>query len=166
MIKRVLSLFLLCFLVTTSYAQEFQVPTNYKLVKAEDYDKYEQDVIKATNWLIETPINAQKTKRVEVQKFLFMWLQGSPKVSIEVKQNIVTFMESPEAFIIYLGGWASYCIENNDYKNDLQGNVRGIENVITFYNKNKKELGKIKGIERYKRLQKKGKLESHLKSKL
>lgn len=166
MIKKVVSLVVLCCLITISHAQEFQVPKNYKLSVAEDYDTYAQDVIKATNWLIETPINEQKAKRVEVQKFLFMWLEGSPKITLSVKQDIVTFMESPEAFIIYLGGWASYCIENNDYKNDLQGNVRGIENVITFYNANKKELGKIKAIERYKKLLKKGKLKSHLESKL
>jgi hypothetical protein len=166
MIKKILVFAVFFFVATTIQAQEFEVPENYKLVKAEDYDVYEQDIVNATKWLIETPVNEQKAKRIEVQKFLFKWLEGSPKITMAVTQDIVTFMESPESFIIYLGGWASYCIENKDYKNDLQGNIRGIESVIAFYNANKKELGKIKAIERYKKLQKKGKLKSHLESKL
>ncbi|WP_420572337.1 hypothetical protein [Kordia sp.] len=165
MIKKLLCLtFLLCTFVTVQ-AQEFEVP-DYSLVKAEDYEKYESDIVAATKWLVETPINSKKEKRIEVQKFVFKWLEGTPKISMNVSPDIVTFLESPESFIIYLAGWASYCIENNDYKNDLQGNIRGIENVITFYNANKKVLGKIKAIERYKKLQKKGKLEKHLQSKL
>lgn len=74
-------------LFVTVHAQEFKIP-NYSLEKAEDYDTYEKDVVAATKWLVETPINSQK------------------------------------------------------------------------------EMGKIKAIERYEKLQKKGKLEKHLKSKL
>ncbi|EDP95646.1 hypothetical protein KAOT1_22381 [Kordia algicida OT-1] len=155
---------MLC-LFMTAHAQEFKVP-NYSFEKAADYETYEKDVVAATKWLVETPINSQKTKRIQVQQFLMKWLEGTPKITLNISTEIVTFIESPESFIIYMGGWASYCIENNDYKNDLQGNIRGIENVITFYDANRKEMGKIKAIERYKKLQKKGKLEKHLKSKL
>lgn len=164
--KKLVSLVALFCMISTVYAQDFELPENYKLVVAADYAVYEQDVVNATKWLVETPINEQKAKRIEVQTFLFKWLEGSPKITLNVNADIITFMESPESFIIYLGGWASYCIENKDYKNDLQGNVHGIKSVIAFYDANKKEIGKMKGIERYKKLLKKGKLESHIESKL
>ncbi|AXG70091.1 hypothetical protein KORDIASMS9_02320 [Kordia sp. SMS9] len=166
MIRKLCTLALvLCTFVTTQ-AQEFEVP-DYKLKKAEDYVKYEKDVVAATKWLIETPINSQITKRKEVSAFLLKWFEGTPSITFDINIDIVTFLEeSPESFMIYLAGWASYCIENKDYKNSLLGNVRGIESVLTFYEANKKTTGKIKPIERYKKLQKKGKLEKHVKSKL
>ncbi|MGH1386226.1 hypothetical protein [Kordia sp.] len=166
MIKKICILTVLLCTFATIQAQDFKVP-NYVFEKAEDYAKYEQDVVAATKWLIETPINSQANKRAKVNAFLLKWFEGTPNITFNINSDIVTFMEeSPESFMIYLAGWASYCIENKDYKNELQGNVRGIESVIAFYNANKKTTGKIKPIERYKKLKKKGKLEKHLKSKL
>lgn len=164
--KKIFTLAVLLCSFTTIQAQEFKVQ-NYVLEKAEDYAKYEQDVVAATKWLIETPINTEADKRAKVNAFLLKWFEGTPSITFNINADIVTFIEeSPESFMIYLAGWASYCIENNDYKNELQGNIRGIESVIAFYNANKKTTGKIKTIERYKKLKKKGKLEKHLQSKL
>jgi hypothetical protein len=166
MIQKLCTITLLLCAFVTIQAQEFQIP-DYTLKKAEDYAKYEKDVVAATKWLIQTPVNSQKDKRTQVHYFLLKWFEGTPSITFDIDPEIVTFMEeSPESFMIYLSGWASYCIENKDYKNSLQGNIQGIESVITFYNANKKTTGKIRPIERYKKLKKKGKLEEHLKSKL
>jgi hypothetical protein len=74
-------IFLTLFLATLScalFAQDFEVPENVKLEKAEDYAPYEQDVIKCVNWLINTPITEQKSKRKDANAFLLKWINGSP----------------------------------------------------------------------------------------
>ncbi|QHI38717.1 hypothetical protein IMCC3317_41110 [Kordia antarctica] len=164
--KKLVSLFVVLCVISTSYAQEFELPKNYKLVKAEDYDTYAQDFVKATKWITNTPLSEETTKRKDTYAFIMKWLQGSPKVSITISQDIATFIESSDCLIVYMAGWGAYCVENDDYKDNLKGNVSGIESVISFYNRNKGLLGKIKAVEKYKKLQKKGKLASYIESKL
>lgn len=53
----------------------FEVPKNVKLEKASDYEKYENDVIEAAKWLVETDLNKEKDKRQEVNTFVLAWFQ-------------------------------------------------------------------------------------------
>ena len=89
--KKSLSFLMVLFLALNIAAQEFEVPKNYVLKNKADYPKYETDVLKAIDWLLQTPINSQPEKRIEVNRFLIMWLTGSPDVSIEIKSEIVNF---------------------------------------------------------------------------
>jgi hypothetical protein len=57
-------------------------------------------------------------------------------------------------------------LETKDFKSELNGNVAGVNAVISFYEKNKAEIGKEKAVEKYIKLKAKGKLESSIKSKL
>ena len=148
------------------FGQEFQAPTNYNLVKAEDYASYEQDVINCVKWLTETPLDQNTEKRKEANAFLMKWMTGSPNVKLELRQEIVTFMSNPDVLMAFLGGWTKYSLETGDFSNPLKGNIAGIENVIFFYNKNKKVIGKDKNVEKYIKLQSKGSLEKEIVKRL
>lgn len=158
---RKLLLFLCCSVLTvTLFAQEFEVPKNYSFTKTEDYTKYEGDIVKCIDWMLNTPVNTQNDKRTEANTFVMKWLTGSPTVSVEVKTEIVTFMDqNPELLMIFLGGWTKYALESKDYKNKIKGNLKGIESVIDFYSKNKANLKKDKNIEKYIKMKEKGTLE-------
>lgn len=145
------------------FAQEFEVPKNYILDKAEDYAPYEKDVVDCFNWLIETPLNEQEAKRKEANAFLLTWLSGSPEIEIELKQEIVTFMRtSPDLLMIFLGGWGIHSLETRDFNDKVGGNLAGIEAAIEFYKKNKNFLSKDKYMEKYIKLQKNGKLKEYI----
>ena len=148
------------------FSQEFEVPDNYKFETDDDYTKYESDVIKGVTWLIDTPLEKEPDKRKEVNKFLMMWLTGTPNVTIEISQEIVTFLDCADCLMVFMGGWAKYALENDYSKNLIKGNLAGVESVIEFYERNKKTLGKIKEIQNYKKLRDKGELENHIESKL
>ena len=90
------------------------------------------------------------------------WMLGSPNLKIVVHPEIVTFVSNPEMLMAFLGGWTKYSLETRDYSNQLKGNITGIENAIFVYNKNKKIIGKDKNIEKYIKLQSKGKLENEI----
>lgn len=164
--KRILLIGLFFLVSTHLFAQTFEVPKNYVLEAKEDYAQYEDDVINGVNWLLNTPLTEETTKRQEVSAFLMKWMMGSPNVSIGVSEDIVTFIGSPDCLMAFLGGWAKYSLETKDYKNNLKGNLAGIENVILFYQKNKAILGKNKAIEKYIKLKEKNKLEDFIKSKV
>jgi hypothetical protein len=145
------------------YSQDFEVPKNYKLDKAEDYAPYEQDVIKCFDWLMKTPINEKTAKRKEANAFLLKWLSGSPNVHLEIKQEIVTFMgTSPDLLMIFMGGWAKYSLESKDFNNKIAGSLAGIESVIEFYTKNKGLMPKDKNVEKYIKMKDKGTLKGYI----
>ncbi|MDR2037776.1 MAG: hypothetical protein LBQ60_07625 [Bacteroidales bacterium] len=148
------------------FAQEFQVPTNYNLVKVEDYATYEQDIINCVNWLAKNPVDQNIEKRKAANTFLMKWITGSPSVKIELRQEIVTFMSNPDILMAFLGGWAKYSLETKDVSDQLKGNLAGLENAILVYNKNKNVIGKDKNIEKYIKLQSKGKLETEIAKRL
>lgn len=157
----------LLFLVSfQTFSQDFETPKDYKLEKDEDFVLYEQNVIDGVNWLLKTPLTQDQVKRKRVTTFLMKWLTGSPNVSIELTQEIVTFIGCSDCLMAFMGGWAKYSIENKDYTNKVKGNMAGIESVIEFYKKNMGALGKIKAIQKYMKLQEKNQLEKNIESKL
>ena len=162
------SLFILLFLLTSSslFSQNFEVPRSVSFENTEDYTKQRDNVVKAINWLENTPIGQEANKRKDVNAFLMTWLTGSPDVTIAIDQNIVTFMDCSDCLMIFMGSWAKYALTNKDYDNSLKGTLYGIEGVINFYKKNKIALGKNKAIEKYVKLKNKEKLEDFIKSKI
>lgn len=147
-------------------AQDFEVPKDLKLEKAEDYKVYESDIINAIDWLMETPLDKEPNKRKQVNLFVITWLTGSPSVSIEIKGEITDFGDCADCLMAFMGGWTKYSLENEYSKDQVKGNTAGIKSVIAFYEKNKKTIGKIKPIKKYAKLLKKGKLEAHIRKKM
>jgi hypothetical protein len=148
------------------FSQSFQVPKNYKLENKDDYARYEKSIVECIDWLLATPISQETEKRQAANDFLVKWLSGSPDVSVDIEQQIVTFVDSPEYLLMFMGGWAKYAIENNDYTSKRNGNIAGIEAVIEFYNKNKELIGKNKNVEKYVKLKENGELEKFIQSKI
>ncbi len=161
--KRVIGIVTLTILAINVFAQEFEVPKNYVFSNKEDYAKYEADILKSIDWLTNTPIQTQPEKRKEVNTFVMVWLTGSPNVSVEIKTEIVNFMEpNPDLLMIFMCGWTKYSIETKDYKNKIIGNQKGIDAVIDFYTKNRENLKKDKNVEKYIKMKDKGTLEEYI----
>ncbi len=145
------------------FAQDFSVPKDYKLVKAEDYIVYEQDVINCVDWLVKTPLNVQQEKRKEANAFLIKWLIGSPNVHLEINEKIVPFAEtSPDLLMIFMGGWAKYSLESKDFDNKINGSKAGVEAAINFYNANREFMSKDKNVEKYIKMKNKGTLDEYI----
>ena len=161
--KKLFSILMFSFLTFNLFTQEFEVPKNYVLKGKEDFSKYESEVLKGIDWLFQTPINSQSDKRKEVNMFILSWLEGSPTVSVEIKQEIVSFMKpNPDLLMIFMCGWTKYSLENKDYNNKIKGSQKGVEAVIEFYIKNKENLKKDKNVEKYIKLKEEGKLEDYI----
>jgi hypothetical protein len=149
------------------FSQDFQVPAGFDPQGPTDsFAKFQPDLFKALDWLINTSPSQQPEKRKEVNGFVIGWLTGSPEVTLEIKTETLTFMEdNPQYLPIFMTGWAKYALESND-ADAVKGTVAGINSTLTFYEKHKAELGKSKGLEAYAKLRDKGKLEDDVRKKL
>ena len=93
-------------------------------------------------------------------------MTGSPNVSIELSEKIVTYMDCGECLMMFMGGWTKYALESKDFKNKVKGNLAGTESVIKFYLLNKNSLGQNKSIEKFIKLKRENKLEEYIKSNI
>ena len=148
-------------------AQNFEVPKNYELKKAEDYAKYEKEIIDCVNWLENTPIDEERAKREEANVFLMVWMTGSPNVSIEINASILGSIDkNKELLLIFMGGWTKYAIENPiDQKDLIKCNMAGLKSVIKVY-KMGNGVKKDKNIEKLAKLDESGGLEKWVKDQL
>lgn len=152
------------FVSTSLLAQEVNIPKDLKFENAEDYKKTEPLVLRATEWLVKTPVSENPDKRKEINAFLMKWMSGSPTVSIELVSGIVP-LDCADCLMSFMSGWTRYSLENNYSKNKVDGAVAGAENAIEFYLNNKSELGKNSDMEKLIKQQKKGKLPEYIESK-
>ena len=132
----------------------------------EDYAQYKQDVVDGFNWLMKTPFGRQIPKSKDINAFLIAWMSGSPSISIAIDGEIVNFSECSQCLVIFMAGWAVHSISADGKVGAYEGNMKGIEAVIKYYQANKEALGKNKGIEKYLKMKKKNELEAYIKSKV
>lgn len=161
--KNAYAICVLSFLTSVSFAQEFEIPQNYAIRKPEDCEQYNNDIIKCIDWLMATPTDQQMDKRMDAGAFIMKWLTETPAVSVEVKQNIVTFMEvNPDLLLIFMGGWTRHVLTTQD-TSKVNCNLKGIESVITYYQANKDKLQKDKHVDKYIKMHGDGTLEAFIK---
>jgi len=128
------TLILLCLASLTSFSQTFEVPANIRLKNAEDYTRYEKDIIAAAKWLVATPLNEQEDKRKEVSEFAVVWINGSPTVNVEINPTIMDFEKKNKGMlVIYMASSARFVLENN-YSKDMRAKHKAaLRDMIAVY---------------------------------
>jgi len=153
--KSLITLFLTILFIQLGFSQEFNVPNNVKLDSAEDFKKYEADILNCINWLENTPVNQNSNKRQNASAFLMMWATGTPTLTIEMQSyQLDLTKKNPGLLMDFMGGWIKYVIENPTEKNNTQaGNIAGINSLIKVYSANKDNgMKKDKRIEKLMKL--------------
>ncbi|MBI5372102.1 MAG: hypothetical protein HZA79_08760 [Sphingobacteriales bacterium] len=131
---RLIPLFSLLFILVKAEAQEFTVPKDVTLNVAEDYARYEKDIIAAANWLKTVPLNEQPEKHKEVYAFVLKWIIGSPTVSVSLNATIADFEKKNDGLmLIYMAGCAKYVLENNYSKDRLAKERAALRDIIAVY---------------------------------
>lgn len=133
------------------FSQEFEVPATVKLESAEDYKRYEAEVLQGINWLEKTRVEEQTEKRQNTNAFLMQWMSGTPDVSIGLEAfQLALTNKNPDLLITFLGGWTRFSLKNPDQKdNSLLTNEAGIKSILKVYKMNiGKGMKKDKRIER------------------
>jgi hypothetical protein len=152
--------------VENLYSQNYEPPTIYLFEKAEDYAKFERDIIDGSKWLVATPFNQEISKRKKVSKFIFDWVNGSPTVNVELNATIIDFNEKNDGMlIIFMGSCAKYVLENN-YSKDMRAKHKAaLRDMITVY-KSGKGIKKDKKMDKLVKADADGKLDEWLDENL
>lgn len=165
MLKRIISLFVFVFFLTTTQKLFGQELLSTSPTTKEEFVASEKSVIATIDWLEITPFDIEKEKR-NVQKALLVgWITNSPTVTLEINASVLTFTKkNPDLMVIFMGGWTKFCLQNNYSSDNVKGSLAGIKSAIKVY-KNL-SLKKDKEMERLIELNDKGELENWVKSKM
>jgi len=154
-------LFLACALLTTSlFAQDFTVPQDLTLETEADYAAQNDNIVAAVTWLRDTHINNETKKRTRINAYLLQWLTGTPTMTLSLNADLADYGECADCLMLYMGGYAKTVIESGNKDDQLAANLGAINTLITFYEKSKGGIGKVKSIEKFIKLRGKGKLEA------
>ena len=145
-------------------AQSSPNVAHVKLETKEDYKNSEDLVMQSIDWVLNTPVTKNASKRKEISAFLINWMSGSPNISVALVEGL-TPLDCPDCLVAFMAGWVKYSIENNYSKNDVTNALAGIESAVDFYKKNKSELGKNSELEKLIKHKKKGTLKEYVESK-
>jgi hypothetical protein len=118
----------------------------------EEYTASEKNALASIDWLENTPIKEEQSKRKEQTALLLAWIINSPTVTVELNEVVMTFTKKNEDLLIYfLGGWTRYALTNAYSKDVTQGSLAGLKSVIKVYKaggfKKDKEVNKLIDLE-------------------
>lgn len=163
MIKRIFASLVLLVFMFPAQAQEFVVPSNVEMEEAEDYARYEEQIIDCVDWLSSHSPEEEPLKRKRAMAFLMMWLTGTPAVSMELQAEMMEYADkNPDLLMIFMGGWAKYALESED-DDQVAGNVAGLEAVIAYYDQFGDDLKRDRSLKKLAKLKEKGELEDFVR---
>lgn len=127
------------------------------------YIQHEPQVIADIDWLNYYPLGEQQELRDDKNRFVLMWMSGSPSVKIGMDDRIVTFQGGePWLLMAYMMGWTKYSLEHNYSADPIECTTAALANVVSFYNRNRKSLGKNKEVEKYAKMIKEDTLKKYI----
>lgn len=88
--RKITLIFLVVFTsLTFSFSQDYTPPKEIVLDTKEDYAKYEQDIIRCSEYLINASpkVNSGEKKKAEI--FFMTWFMGSPNVTVELHSGLI-----------------------------------------------------------------------------
>lgn len=117
------------------------------------YMQLEPQVLADINWLNNTPLEKNDPLRDDKNRFVLMWMSGSPSVKIGMDDRIVTFQGAqPWLLMAYMMGWTKFALEHNYNSDPVECTTAAVTNVVNFYDKNRQLLAKNKEVEKYAKM--------------
>jgi phosphoketolase len=150
---------------TTLSAQEFTVPKDLQLETAEDYLAQNDNIIAAVIWLRDTHLNKEQQKRKRVNTSLLQWLTGTPTMTLTLGPGLADYGNCADCLMLYMGGYAKAVIESGN-DDPLATNVAAVRTVMDFYRTSKGRIGKNKVLQKFLKMEEKGKLEAEVAKRM
>lgn len=127
------------------------------------YIQLEPQVLADIDWLNYSPLDQDIPLRDDKNRFVLMWMSGSPTVKIGMDDRIVTFQGAqPWLLMAYMMGWTKYSLEHNYSADPVECTTAAITNVVNFYDRNRKSLAKSKEVEKYAKMIKEDSLKKYI----
>lgn len=114
--------------------KDFDVPK--KNPKSEkEFKKSEADLLKAVLWLETTPLDTNSLQRTKMNAWVLMWMSDCPYITFSIDANLSTllFDKNADLMLVWLGGIARQCVQNDNKFDPLKANTAGVKAAINCY---------------------------------
>lgn len=101
----------------------------------------------------------------EAGQYIIKWSTASGDVMINMNKefsDLIGTRKSMPYFVAYLAAYSYYCLTNNTKELNEQQFMNAIDVLLQFYEPNRELTGNVELLDKYLKLQKKGKLEKEL----
>ncbi len=153
------------------FAQNIDVPKNYKFEKAEDFTLHKEKALECIDWLNTYNFDKYLDERKEAYAFLYKWIITNPNYDYG---NLTTIMVDvlndkhpfqAELIMAYLMGEIKYAANNKNATSE-KIHLAGINNLIAVAENNSHLNFNSKAVKKYSKLKKQGKLENWIKTEM
>jgi hypothetical protein len=106
-------LFLMFAFIGPLSAQQFAYLGKINLEKNGDFKGNQANVIKATDYLLSTPMNLQSSDRIQCTRFLLKYAIGCPDYTLEIKPVVLRVSDkNSQLSALYVGLWLKSAFAN------------------------------------------------------
>ncbi len=147
------------------FAQNIEIPKNYKFENASDYQKHKTEALKCIDWLDQNKFDQYVDARKEAYNFVYQWIILNPDYSYSSISTIVADIMNDkhpfaaELIMAYMMGEIVYA-ENNKSAQLSEIHLAGIKNMIEAVDNNSHLNFNSKAAKKYSKLIKDNKFES------
>lgn len=136
--RRLVFILTLCFFPIFGFSQP-DVPEEYRLETAADYETLKPVIIQSLKWLLKTPLEEEINLRAKHSAFVLIWLSGNPTVLINIDSNAMPFMETHEnLFYTFMQGMALYQIDHPEITDPVKLHTYGMKSVAKMVERSHK----------------------------
>jgi tetratricopeptide (TPR) repeat protein len=103
---------------------EFIMEYDQKVINFEseaDFGRTEHTLVKHYEFILNNPAEEGTTDRLNSCQYILDWVSTCPYITVQVTQKLVPYMTYGESLIVFMGGWAKYCIEGSDCSEKWKG---------------------------------------------
>jgi hypothetical protein len=140
-----------------------------------DFRRDEPKIIENILWLEANPIASTANNTKDITAYVIDWLSNCPYVTVLYDEMFLENLAHNKKYkfsekfrVTYLFGKSYYILLNPDDSNEVKASARGIEGMVKVYRELKKIDPDVKHrlLEKYSRMEKKGKIEAYTESML
>ena len=159
---------------STNIAQTLpEIPPQFNPEVAADYAPYEASILQIINYTEKHRTDKNNIPQKEAIAFAIQWLAGSPNVKITIEEPFIMpilkhkkLTYGNEMLIQYMFGMTKIVLENKEKMlSETAIQTAGISTLVDFY-KDLNSKPRVKRLRKYKRLERRNKLEKWVGKKL
>lgn len=97
----------------TTFAQRAADIPSLTFKSAEDYQKYESEVLKSANFILQTPVTEAALKRSKHTVFIMKWMEGTPDYTFNLGEDFMRLTKgNDELPSVYLSAMVKAALDN------------------------------------------------------
>ena len=147
------------------YSQKFSDLEKIPLKEKGDYMKVESELLDASDYLLNKPLDKDDVSRYYAIQFIMRWMEGTPDYTFSINSEVTQISKkNDELMAIFFAAMTKYVLENKENANDEKiVRKQSLIMVLEYIENPKFVIKQDKNIKKYINAKNEGKLDEVLK---